>query len=129
MPRILGLDLPDNKTVVYSLTYIKGIGLVSAQRIAAELKLDVRKKAKDLSEDEINQISSYLDQNFVIEGELVRQIRDNIKRLQDIGTYRGSRHAKGLPVRGQKTRANARTRKGPRRTVGGVSVRKAVSKT
>ncbi len=129
MPRLLGVDIPDNKNIVYSLTYIKGIGLSSARDIVDRLGLDATLKAKDLTEEEINKISAFIDKEYVIEGELVRQVKDNIKRLKDIGTYRGNRHKVNLPVRGQKTRCNARTRKGPRQTVGGVSVRKVVSKT
>jgi len=129
MPRIHGVDIPVNKKTLYALTYIKGIGRSSAAAIIAELSLDQNKKAKDLTEDEIGRITVLMDKEYLIEGELKRRVSDNIKRLKDIGVYRGVRHARGLPVRGQSSRRNARTRKGPRRSVAGVSVRKAVSKT
>lgn len=129
MARIIGIDIPDNKKIKYALTYIQGIGQSRAEEIISLLNLDRAMRAKDLTEEQISEIGSLIDKKYVVEGELRRQVRENIKRLQEIGSYRGLRHKKGLPVRGQKTRANARTRKGPRRTVGGVSVRKAVSKT
>lgn len=129
MARIIGVDIPDNKRIKYALTYIQGIGESRAEEIITLLNLDRAMRAKDLTEEQISEISSLIDKKYAVEGELRRQVRENIKRLQEIGSYRGLRHKKGLPVRGQKTQANARTRKGPRRTVGGVSVRKAVSKT
>ena len=129
MPRIVGVDIPENKKLRYSLAYIKGIGYTLADRIIETLSLDPNIRASALTEDDISRITSLIDKEYIVEGELNRQVKDNIKRLIDINSYRGSRHRKGLPVRGQKTRSNARTRKGPRRTVGGVSVRKVLAKT
>lgn len=128
MPRILGVTLPDNKKIRYALTDIKGVGLRLADEIILKLNFDQELRAKDLTEDDLSRLSSLLDKEYVIGGELSRRVRDNIKRIKDIGTYRGQRHKRGLPVRGQKTRYNARTRKGPRKSVAGVSVRKTVSK-
>jgi small subunit ribosomal protein S13 len=129
MARIVGVDIPDNKALLYSLTYVKGIGLAKSAEVIERLGLDPKKKAKELTEEEVSKISSMLDKEYVVEGELIRQVKDNVKRLIDIKTYRGRRHIVGLPARGQSTRYNARTRKGPRKVVSGVSVRKAVSKT
>lgn len=129
MPRIHGVDIPANKKIQYALAYIKGVGLSTAGVIIAELELDQNKKAGALTEDEISRIVGLIDKEYVVEGELKRRVSDNIKRLKDIGTYRGLRHARNLPVRGQSSRRNARTCKGPRKSVAGVSVRKAVSKT
>lgn len=129
MPRIVGVDIPDQKKLPYALAFIKGVGIVTGERIVVALNLDANRRAKDLTEDEISAITAYIDENIRVEGDLRRQVRDNIKRLIDIGSYRGKRHKKNLPSRGQKTRSNARTTKGPRKTMGGVSVRKAVSKT
>ena len=129
MPRILGVDIPENKKVAYALTFIYGIGLPAAQKIVSLARIDPSIRAKQLTEEEISQIAQVIEQNFQVEGELRRSVRENIKRLADIGSYRGLRHKKGLPVRGQKTRRNARTRKGRKKTVGGISVRKPVSKT
>ena len=119
MPRIAGVDIPGNKRVVISLTYIYGIGSTSAKRILQQAGIDENVRAKDLSEDELSRISSIIDKNFMVEGELRRLVAQNIARLRDIGCYRGIRHRLGLPVRGQRTRTNARTRKGPRKTVAG----------
>lgn len=129
MPRIVGVSIPDNKKIKYALTYIKGIGKSRAQEIIDRLNLDEQLRARDLTQDQISEIGALIEKRYVVEGELRRQVQENIKRLIEIGSYRGLRHKKGLPVRGQRTRTNARTRKGPRRTVGGVSVRKVVSKT
>ncbi|NTV30583.1 30S ribosomal protein S13 [candidate division WWE3 bacterium] len=129
MPRIVGVDIPENKKLPFALAYIKGIGRPAAEKIIAQLGLDPNMRASALTEDDVSRLTSVIDKEWVVEGELNRQIKDNIKRLADIGSYRGGRHKKGLPLRGQKTRSNGRTRKGPKRTVGGVSVRKAVSKT
>jgi small subunit ribosomal protein S13 len=129
MARVVGVEIPDNKTMKYALAYIKGVGLNNAIEIIEKLGLDPAMKPKDLSETDISKINTLLEQEYVVEGELNRRVTDNIKRLKEIGTYRGKRHAKSLPVRGQHTRRNARTRKGKKRTVSGVSVRKAVSKT
>lgn len=127
--RVVGVDIPDNKKIKYALTYIKGVGESRAGEIINLLNLDEAMRAQDLTEEQISEISSLIDKKYLVEGELRRRVQENIKRLKEIDSYRGLRHKKGLPVRGQKTQSNARTRKGPRRTVGGVSVRKAVSKT
>jgi len=129
MPRIVGIDIPDNKNIKYALTYIKGIGESRAEEIINLLNFDEGMRAQELTEEQISEISSLIDKKYIVEGELRRRVQENIKRLKEIGSYRGLRHKKGLPVHGQKTQSNARTRKGPRRTVGGVSVRKAASKT
>ena len=117
MPRVAGVDIPNDKKVHIALTYIYGIGRASSSRIlkATGIQEDVR--AKDLTETELSLIASELEKNFVVEGQLRRQVVQNIARLKDIGCYRGLRHRRGLPVRGQRTRTNARTRKGPKRTV------------
>ncbi len=119
MPRIAGVDIPENKKVRYSLRYIYGIGPQIADDILNETKIDPETKAKDLSDDEVGRIAAYLDNHLVVEGSLRRQIQQNIQRLRDIRSYRGERHRKGLPVRGQRTRCNARTRKGRKKTVAG----------
>ena len=117
MPRVAGVDIPNDKKVHIALTYIYGIGRASSSRIlkATGIQEDVR--AKDLTETELSLIASELEKNFVVEGQLRRQVVQNIARLKDIGCYRGLRHRRGLPVRGQRTRTNARTRKGPKRTM------------
>jgi small subunit ribosomal protein S13 len=119
MPRIVGVDIPANKPVLYALRYIHGIGAKSSERILEEVEIDPRKRARDLTDEELSHINSLIEKNFVVEGQLRRQVAQNITRLKDIGCYRGIRHRRGLPVRGQRTRSNARTRKGPRRTVAG----------
>lgn len=120
MPRIAGKDIPDNKKVPYALTSIYGIGLSLAQDIIEKAKINPDKRAKELDGQEINSLQKLLE-NFITEGDLRRQISDNIGRLQRIKTYRGARHSAGLPVRGQRTRVNARTRKGKKKTVGSIS--------
>jgi small subunit ribosomal protein S13 len=119
MARISGIDLPRDKRIEYALPYIYGIGLTRSRQIleAAGVDLDVR--VKDLAETEVARIREVIDRNFKVEGDLRREVQLNIKRLMDIGCYRGLRHRRGLPVRGQGTKTNARTRKGPRRTVAG----------
>ena len=117
MARISGVDLPRDKRVEIGLTYIYGIGRVSSNRILAEANVSPDIRVKDLTDDEVKRISSVIDETQTVEGDLRREIAMNIKRLQEIGCYRGIRHRKGLPVRGQKTKTNARTRKGPKRTV------------
>lgn len=117
MARIAGVDLPRDKRVEIGLTYIYGIGVSSAKRIIAEAGVDPDTRCKDLTAEEVKRLSDVIDQTQVVEGDLRREVAINIKRLQEIGCYRGIRHRKGLPVRGQKTKTNARTRKGPRRTV------------
>lgn len=116
MARIAGVDLPKGKRIVVGLTYIYGVGLSTSQTILAKLGIDESIKTDDLSDGEVNQIRKVIDDNYNVEGELRTQISMNIKRLMDLGCYRGLRHRKGLPVRGQRTSTNARTRKGPRRT-------------
>lgn len=117
MARIAGVDLPREKRVEIGLTYIYGIGRVSADRILEAAKVDPSTRVRDLTDDEVKRISAVIDETMTVEGDLRREIALNIKRLQEIGCYRGIRHRKGLPVRGQKTKTNARTRKGPKRTV------------
>ncbi len=117
MPRIAGVDVPKEKRIEISLTYIHGIGRSLANRLLQEAKIDPNVKARDLSDSEVSKLSSMAQKNYKVEGELRREVSANIKRLMDIGTYRGLRHKKSLPVRGQRTHTNARTRKGPRKTV------------
>ena len=117
MARISGVDLPREKRVEIALTYIYGIGRVSAERILADAKVDPSTRVRDLTDEEVKRISEVIDATQTVEGDLRREIAMNIKRLQEIGCYRGKRHRQGLPVRGQKTKTNARTRKGPKRTV------------
>lgn len=119
MARIAGIDLPKEKRVEIGLTYIYGIGRPTADKILAETGVDPDTRVKDLTEDEVQRIREYIDKNVVTEGDLHRDISLSIKRLMEIGCYRGVRHRKGLPVRGQSTKQNARTRKGPKRAVGG----------
>jgi len=117
MARIAGVDLPKNKTVEYGLTGLYGVGLHTSRTICAELGIDLLKKIDDLTEEEQGKIRRMLEEKYLVEGQLRSEIALNIKRLQDIGSYRGTRHRKGLPVRGQRSRTNARTRKGPKKTV------------
>ena len=117
MARIAGVDLPREKRVEIGLTYIYGIGRASADRILEAANVDPSTRIRDLTDDEVKRISAVIDETQTVEGDLRREIALNIKRLQEIGCYRGIRHRKGLPVRGQKTETNARTRKGPKRTV------------
>ena len=119
MPRIAGIDLPRNKRVEIALTYIYGIGRTSSQRILSEAGVDFGTKADDLTDDEVTRIRKVLDNEYKVEGDLRREITQNIKRLMDLGCYRGLRHRRSLPVHGQRTHTNARTRKGPRRSVVG----------
>src|ERR671918_2481807 len=118
MARIAGVDIPRDKRVEVSLTYIYGVGRPTANKILKRANINPDTRVKDLTEQEIGRIREVLEGNYVVEGDLRRELSMNIKRLMDIGTYRGLRHRRGLPVRGQRTRTNARTRKGPRRTVG-----------
>ena len=117
MARIAGVDLPREKRVEIGLTYIYGIGRASSNRILKEAKINPDTRIRDLTDEEVNRIRDVIDASQMVEGDLRREIALNIKRLQEIGCYRGIRHRKGLPVRGQKTKTNARTRKGPKRTV------------
>lgn len=118
MARIAGVELPDSKGIKIALTYIYGIGPTRATEILTNTEVDLNKKVKDLDDDEIKKVRQYIDENFKVEGSLRAEVSGNIKRLISIGCYRGIRHKRGLPVRGQRTRDNARTRKGPRKTVG-----------
>ena len=117
MARLAGVDLPRDKRVEIGLTYIYGIGRTTASRILAEAGVDPSTRVRDLTDEEVNKIKDVMDATCIVEGDLRREIAMNIKRLQEIGCYRGIRHRKGLPVRGQNTKNNSRTRKGPRRTV------------
>ena len=119
MARIAGVDLPREKRVEIGLTYIYGIGRVSADRILEAANVDPSTRVRDLTDDEVKRISAVIDETMTVEGDLRREIALNIKRLQEIGCYRGIRHRRGLPVRGQNTKNNARTRKGPARAIAG----------
>ncbi|MCR5607928.1 MAG: 30S ribosomal protein S13 [Lachnospiraceae bacterium] len=119
MARISGVDLPREKRIEIGLTYIYGIGRTSSNRILAEAKVDPNTRVKDLTDEEVGRIRDVIDATQTVEGDLRREIALNIKRLQEIGCYRGIRHRKGLPVRGQNTKNNARTRKGPKKTIAG----------
>ena len=119
MARISGVDIPREKRLEISLTYIFGIGKPTAQRICAETGLDPNERVRNLTEEEINKIRQWVESNITVEGDLRRDVAQDIKRKIEIGTYQGGRHRRGLPVRGQRTHTNARTRKGPRKTVAG----------
>lgn len=119
MPRIVGVDIPNNKAILIALTYIHGVGKFTAAKILNELNIKPDLQAAKLTEDEVSKIAQILDRDYAVEGQLRRQVSQDIARLKDIGCYRGMRHRKGLPVRGQQTQSNARTRKGKRKTVAG----------
>ncbi|MFQ5804957.1 MAG: 30S ribosomal protein S13 [Phycisphaerae bacterium] len=119
MPRIAGVDVPSEKRIDIALTRIYGIGLFRSKEILAAVRIDPGLRANKLTEDEVSRIASIIESNYAVEGQLRRQVQQNIARLRDIRCYRGLRHIRGLPVRGQRTRTNARTRKGPRKTVAG----------
>ena len=119
MPRVAGVDIPNDKPIRIALRYILGIGPSSAEEICTKVDLDPQIRAKDLTEEQLSKIASVLDSDYIIEGSLRRQVQQNIARLRDINCYRGLRHRRSLPVRGQRTKTNARTRKGPRKTVAG----------
>jgi small subunit ribosomal protein S13 len=119
MPRLLGVDIPNDKKTVISLTYLYGVGEKTARELCHKAGIDPNKKARELVDDEVGRIAALLEKDYLVEGPLRRQITQNISRLRDIGSYRGLRHRRGLPVRGQRTRTNARTRKGPKKTVAG----------
>lgn len=119
MPRLLGVDIPPDRQAVVSLTYLYGIGPKTARDLCHKAGIDAHIKARDLSEDEVARLAALLDKDYVVEGQLRRQTTQDVSRLRDIGCYRGLRHRRGLPVRGQRTRTNARTRKGPKKTVAG----------
>ncbi|MEI8176462.1 MAG: 30S ribosomal protein S13 [Candidatus Omnitrophota bacterium] len=125
MPRILGVDLPKEKKTTIALSYLYGVGRPMAVKITEKLGIDGNKRAKELTDEEVAKIANYLQKEYKVEGDLRRDISTNIKRLIDISSYRGIRHKRGLPVRGQRTRTNARTRKGPRKTVGAVRTKEA----
>ncbi|HEU0335064.1 MAG TPA: 30S ribosomal protein S13 [Gaiellaceae bacterium] len=118
MARIAGVNLPNQKRLEIGLTYIYGIGQSTAAKICAELELDPDEKVKDLTDEEVTKLRAYIDQHLEVEGDLRRERSQALKRLSEIGCYRGVRHRRGLPVRGQRTKTNARTRKGPKKTVG-----------
>jgi len=119
MPRVAGVDIPNDKPTLYALRYIYGIGPTFSAAICKKAEVDPTERAKNLTEGQLSKIASILANDYVIEGQLRRQVQQNIARLRDIGCYRGLRHRRGLPVRGQRTKTNARTRKGPRKTVAG----------
>lgn len=119
MPRLLGVDIPNDKTTFISLQYLYGVGKKVARDLCHKAGIDPAKKARELNEDEVGRLANLLEKDYTVEGPLRRQVAQNISRLRDIGCYRGLRHRRGLPVRGQRTRTNARTRKGPKKTVAG----------
>ena len=119
MARISGVDIPRDKQVQISLTYIFGIGLTTSQQMLAELEIEPTARVKDLTDSEVAQIRAYIEEHLKVEGDLRRQVSQDIKRKMEIGSYQGLRHRRGLPVRGQRTHTNARTRKGPKKTVAG----------
>ncbi len=128
MARISGTNLPDKKRVEYGLTYIYGIGLKSSKDILKKIKISLDKRVKDLTNDELAEIQKEIASNYITEGDLRKEVTLNIKRLQEIGSYRGLRHKKGLPARGQRTKTNARTRKGPKKKGSAVASKKKVTK-
>ena len=119
MARIAGVDIPREKRLVISLTYVFGIGRTTAEQICEATGIDQSTRTRDLTDEEINKIRAFIDQNLKVEGDLKREVQQDIKRKMEIGSYQGLRHRKGLPVRGQRTHTNARTRKGPKKTVAG----------
>ena len=119
MPRIIGVDIPNNKRLEYSLTYLYGVGHTTSKKVCAALNLDPAMKARDLTEEQITSIAQHLQKEYLVEGQLRRTVAASISRLRDIGSYRGLRHRRSLPVRGQRTRTNARGRKGAKKTVAG----------
>jgi small subunit ribosomal protein S13 len=120
MPRIAGIDIPDHKKVAFALRYIYGVGPKVADELIAKTRINADKRARDLTTDEINKIQAALD-TYMVEGDLRRSVNDNISRLRRIKSYRGARHAAGLPARGQRTRSNARTKRGAKRTIGAIA--------
>lgn len=128
MARIEGIDLPRNKRVEIALTYIHGIGRSSSRQALSSTRIDPDTKINDLTEEEVTALRDYISQNLLVEGDLRREVQMNIKRMMDIGCYRGLRHRRNLPVRGQRTRTNARTRKGPKKTVAGRGRRSGMKK-
>lgn len=128
MARIEGVFLPSSKRIEYGLTYVFGIGLKTSRDILNAAKIDFDKRVKDLTDEEVAAIQKIINVDYTVGGELHKEIRNNVRRLQEIGAYRGLRHKKGLPVRGQRTKTNARTRKGPRKKGGAVALKKKVTK-
>jgi small subunit ribosomal protein S13 len=128
MARIAGVDIPKNKQISVSLTYIYGVGPSLSRRILAEAKVNPTTKVSELAEEEVNRIRDIIDREYNVEGELRKEVDLNIKRLIEIGSYRGTRHRRGLPSRGQRTRTNARTKRGPRKTVAGRGQRRGIAK-
>ena len=119
MPRLLGVDIPNDRPAVVSLTYLYGVGPKTARELCHNAGIDPNIRARDLKEDEVARLAALLDKDYAVEGQLRRRVAQDVSRLRDIGSYRGLRHRRGLPVRGQRTRTNARTRKGPKKTVAG----------
>ncbi len=119
MPRLLGVDIPNDRPTVVSLTYLYGVGPKTSRELCHKAGVDAVKRARDLAEDELGRLAALLERDYTVEGPLRRQVSQSVSRLRDIGCYRGLRHRRGLPVRGQRTRTNARTRKGPKKTVAG----------
>ena len=119
MARLIGVDLPRNKRIEIGLTYIYGIGLTTSKKILSETGINPDTRTDDLTEEELTKLRDYIQNNLTVEGDLHREVSQNVKRLMEIGCYRGLRHRRGLPVRGQRTHTNARTRKGPRKQIGG----------
>lgn len=119
MARLVGVDLPRDKRIEVGLTYIYGIGLTTSKKILADTGIDPNVRVKELTEDDVSKLRDYIQENLKVEGDLHREVSQNVKRLMEIGCYRGLRHRRGLPVRGQRTHTNARTRKGPKRQIGG----------
>lgn len=128
MARIEGVNLPNSKRIEYGLTYVYGVGLKTSQDILTKLKINYDKRVKELSDEEVAAIQREISNNYTTEGELRKEVSLNIKRLQEIGSYRGSRHKRGLPARGQRTKTNARTRKGPRKAGSAIALKKKVAK-
>ncbi len=129
MPRIAGVNIPENKKIIFSLAYIYGLGRSQAKKITASLKINPDKRASELSAEELNRLKDLVEKNYKIEGELKRIVQGNIKRLREIGAYRGYRHSRGLPVRGQRTKTNSRTRRGNVRKTVGSGRKKSAEKT
>ena len=119
MPRLLGVDIPNDRPTAVALTYLYGVGPKTARDLCHKAGIDPQVRARELREDELGRLAALLDKDYMVEGQLRRQLNQNVARLRDIGCYRGIRHRRGLPVRGQRTRTNARTRKGPKKTVAG----------
>lgn len=128
MPRVAGVDIPVNKQAWVSLQYIYGIGSTTSQKILAQADIPPDTKVKDLTEEEVNRLREIIDKQFTVEGDLRKEVNLNIKRLIEIGSYRGQRHRHGLPTRGQRTRTNARTKRGPRKTVAGRGQKRGMAK-